>query len=155
MYATIDDIREIRELRISVANELKESEEEAEMLADAKLRPVDQDHDDDDQHEYDDDQHEDDDVQHEDDVYQHEDHDDQHEDDGAEIQNVCFLKAWVLHQSSKKASGYNQVFYTEQPPWPTSAFQKNNKCVGMFCNKDHWYIIGAGNAWLKEKKGLE
>ena len=76
-----------------MANELKESEEEAEMLADAKLRPVDQDHDDDDQHEYDDDQHEDDDVQHEDDVYQHEDHDDQHEDDGAEIQNVCFLKA--------------------------------------------------------------
>ena len=36
--------RDIRELRISVANELKESEEEAEMLADAKLRPV-QDHD--------------------------------------------------------------------------------------------------------------
>ena len=32
--------RDIRELRISVANELKESEEEAEMLADAKLRPV-------------------------------------------------------------------------------------------------------------------
>ena len=31
--------RDIRELRISVANELKESEEEAEMLADAKLRP--------------------------------------------------------------------------------------------------------------------
>ena len=32
--------RDIRELRISVANELKESEEEAEMLADSKLRPV-------------------------------------------------------------------------------------------------------------------
>ena len=31
-------IRDIRELRISVENELKESEEEAEMLADAKLR---------------------------------------------------------------------------------------------------------------------
>ena len=31
-------IRDIRELRISVENELKESEEEAEMLADSKLR---------------------------------------------------------------------------------------------------------------------
>ena len=48
-------IREIRELRISVANELKENVEEAEMLADAKLRLVDQDH--------------------------HEDHDDQYDDD--------------------------------------------------------------------------
>ena len=56
-----------------MANELKESEEEAEMLADAKLRPVDQD-----PHEDDDDQHEDDDDQHEDDVYQHDNDDDQH-----------------------------------------------------------------------------
>ena len=88
MYATIDDIREIRELRISVANELKESEEEAEMLADAKLRPVDQEH-----HEDGDDQHEDDDDQHEDNDDQHEDDDDQHENGEDEIQNVRFLKA--------------------------------------------------------------
>ena len=70
----LDDIREIRELRISVANELKESEEESEMLADAKLRPVDQDH-------------------HEDGDDQHEDDDDQHENGEDEIQNMCFLKA--------------------------------------------------------------
>ena len=64
-----------------MANELKESEEEAEMLADAKLRPVDQDH------------HEDDDDQHEDDDDQHENDDDQHENGEDEIQNMCFLKA--------------------------------------------------------------
>ena len=64
-----------------MANELKESEEEAEMLADAKLRPVDQGH------------HIDGDDQHEDDDDQHENDDDQHENGEDEIQNVCFLKA--------------------------------------------------------------
>ena len=65
-------IREIRELRISVANELKESAEEAEMLADAKLRLVDQDHDHDDQD------------------HDHDDHDDQYDDDEHVIQTCVF-----------------------------------------------------------------
>ena len=75
--------RDIRELRISVANELKESEEEAEMLADAKLRPG-HDHDGLWQRYW---------------VLNASWHD----------ANVFFLKAWILYQSSTEAAGYNQV----------------------------------------------